>query len=120
MTSSNKISSGRHGEELAVQYLKKKKYQILETNFKFGRGEIDIIARDKETLVFIEVKTRKTTAFGFPEEAVTPRKQNQIRAIARGFLYQKKLKLSPVRFDVIAVCLRSPQDYSIHHIENAF
>ncbi|MCD6193390.1 MAG: YraN family protein [Candidatus Aminicenantes bacterium 4484_214] len=116
----NNLSTGKQGEHLAVEYLKKKKYQIIERNYKFGRGEIDIIAQDKDTLVFIEVKTRKTTAFGFPEESVTPRKQSQIRKIAQGFLSQKKLPLKSIRFDVIAVELRSLEDYALHHIKNAF
>ena len=120
MDSLDNFSAGRQGEALAVAYLKKKKYQILERNFRFGRGEIDIIARDKETLVFIEVKTRTTTAFGFPEESVTPRKQTQIRQLAQGFLAQKNLPPTAIRFDVIAIELRSSEDYSLHHIKDAF
>lgn len=116
----DKKSYGRQGELLAVRYLKRKSYDILETNFSFGRGEIDIIAKDKDTLVFVEVKTRKNEVFGYPEEGVTRQKQEQIKIVARGYLLHKKIKVSSIRFDVIAICYQSPKDYSIHHIHDAF
>ncbi|OQX55209.1 MAG: YraN family protein [Candidatus Aminicenantes bacterium 4484_214] len=116
----DKKSYGHKGELLAVRYLQRKKYDVLETNFRFGRGEIDIIAKDKDTLVFVEVKTRRNEVFGYPEEGVNRQKQKQIKAVARGYLFQKKVKAASIRFDVIAVCYRSPEDYSIHHIPDAF
>ena len=75
-------SFGREGERIAVDYLTEKGYRILRRNYRFGRGEIDIIAQDGTELVFVEVKTRRTSAFGEPEEAVTPKKQSQIRTVA--------------------------------------
>ena len=117
---SNKHSFGKSGEDIALAYLKKKKYRILERNFRFLRGEIDIIAYDKDTLVFIEVKTRKSRAFGSPEEAVTPQKQHQIRKIAQGFLVKNNLQDVECRFDVISLSFDEKEGCSIRHIKDAF
>ena len=73
---------GVSGEEAAVSFLRKKRFDIIRRGFRFHRGEIDIIAYDRETLVFIEVKTRRNFDCGLPEEAVTPAKQAQIRKVA--------------------------------------
>ncbi|MBM3284778.1 MAG: YraN family protein, partial [Candidatus Aminicenantes bacterium] len=77
---------GRSGEQAAIDYLKSKKYSIVERGFRFHRGEIDIIAYDKNTLVFVEVKTRQSREFGLPEESVTPAKQAQLRRLAEAYL----------------------------------
>lgn len=111
---------GKSGEEIALRYLKKKKYRIVERNFRFFRGEIDIIAHDQKTLVFIEVKTRKSKSFGLPEESVTPSKQRQIRKIARGFMAQNNLRNTECRFDVISLFINKKGEYKINHIQNAF
>ena len=111
---------GKSGEDIALSYLKKKKYRIVESNFRFKRGEIDIIAYDRDTLVFIEVKTRKSTTFGFPEEAVTAQKQQQIRRIAQGFMAKQHLQEPYCRFDVISISFDENGTYDIHHIKNAF
>jgi putative endonuclease len=114
-----RLSLGQKGEELAVARLKVLNYKILERNFKCPLGEIDIIARDKNTLVFIEVKTRATKDFGGPAAAVNDRKQRQLSKVALTYLSQKKLFNVPARFDVIAVELIPPSP-RIEVIRNAF
>jgi putative endonuclease len=111
---------GRRGEEIALEYFRRKGYRIVERGFRLFRGEIDIIAFDRDTLVFIEVKTRTTTEFGLPEEAVTPAKQSQIRKIARGFLIDRALGEPDCRFDVLAILVLEDGDPLITHYENAF
>ncbi|MFQ6108072.1 MAG: YraN family protein [Candidatus Aminicenantales bacterium] len=111
---------GRNGEEAAISYLKRKKYQIVTRGFRLFRGEIDIIAHDKSTLVFIEVKTRRSLEFGPPEESVTAAKQKQIRKIAQGFLALHGIKDVECRFDVLSLIETGKNEFSIHHIENAF
>jgi putative endonuclease len=110
---------GAEGEDLAVEYLRRLGYTIRRRNYRYHRGEIDIIAQNGETLVFVEVKTRRSTAFGDPEEAVTPLKGRRIRRIAAGFLLEENIGDRECRFDVIGV------DYArgspaLRHIENAF
>ncbi len=111
---------GRRGEEIALEYFRNKGYRIVEQGFRLFRGEIDIVAYDGPTLVFIEVKTRATTEFGLPEEAVTPAKQSQIRKIARGFLVERDLGEPDCRFDVLAVFAPEEGDPVITHFESAF
>ena len=84
------------------------------------RGEIDIIAYDKKTLVFIEVKTRKSQKYGRPEESVTPSKQKQIRRVAEGFLAKKNLCDMECRFDVLSLLFDKKDQCAITHIRNAF
>ncbi|MGQ9693494.1 MAG: YraN family protein [Thermodesulfobacteriota bacterium] len=114
-----RISLGKIGEELAVAHLKKMKYKILERNYKCPLGEMDLVARDKNTLVFIEVKTRKTKDFGGPAAAVDLHKQRQLSKVALHYLNQKKLNNIPARFDVVAIELigSTPQ---VEVIPNAF
>ncbi|MFW6134934.1 MAG: YraN family protein [Elusimicrobiota bacterium] len=116
----NHYTLGRKGEDIAVKYLKKKKYKILTQGFRFLRGEIDIIAYDRDTLVFIEVKTRRNKEYGLPEESVTPKKQNQIKKIALGFLMKYNLENTDCRFDVISLLLDKEKKPSLRHIKDAF
>lgn len=106
---------GQSGETLAVKYLKKIKYKVLLTNYSNNVGEIDIIAKDKKTIVFIEVKYRQSDRFGLPREAVGKQKQNKIRNVSLGYMVQNKLIDSDVRFDVIDIL-----EGEITHIKNAF
>jgi putative endonuclease len=115
----DRLSLGKKGEELAITQLEALKYKILERNFKCHLGEIDIIARDRSTLVFIEVKTRATKDFGGPAAAVHERKQRQLSKVALVYLNQKKLFNIPARFDVVAVELIPPSP-KIEVIRNAF
>lgn len=109
---------GSEGEDFAVRFLRGKGYSILEKNFKTSIGEIDIIARNGDALVFIEVKTRTNDSFGYPFEAVTERKRHKLRNLALLYL-KKKGREFPVRFDVISV-YRNDGKTEIEHIEDAF
>lgn len=118
----NKIF-GRAGEEAAAEYLKKKKYKILERNYKCSYGEIDIIARFKKDIVFIEVKTRKSNKYGKPCEAVNYYKQKRMIAAAKTYLYTNDLYDKNVHFDVVEVYGAMTETGfeldEIIHIENA-
>ncbi len=110
---------GKEGEKIARDFLVKNGYHIVETNYRFGRGEIDIIARKKETLIFIEVKTKKFGDFGDPINWINRKKQKQIGMIAKGYLYEKDLENVDCQFDVIALEYENGV-YKITHIEDAF
>jgi putative endonuclease len=114
-----RLSLGKKGEDLAIAQLRVLKYKILERNYKCALGEIDIIAREKDTLVFVEVKTRTTRDFGGPAAAVNERKQRQLSKVALTYLNQKKITEMPARFDVVAVELIPPAP-QIEVIRNAF
>ncbi len=108
--------TGQRGEDAALKYLKRKGYRLLERNYRAGRKELDLIMRDRQGgLVFVEVKTRASTAFGTPGEAVDYRKQQNIITAAQFYLQQTGQDEIRARFDVVEV---SPQ--GIRHIENAF
>jgi putative endonuclease len=119
MKDKNKIKTGKEGECIAADFLNKNGYRICETNFRCPIGEIDIIARDKNTLVFVEVKTRKSEELGYPEEAVGIKKQRKMSQLALWYLQQKKVADTDARFDVIAITLL-PQGEEIKLIKNAF
>ncbi|HOW57095.1 MAG TPA: YraN family protein [Smithellaceae bacterium] len=114
-----KITTGKEGEQIAAAYLGKNGYKICETNFRCPLGEIDIIAREKNTIVFIEVKTRKSNAFGYPEQAVGLKKQKKMSLLALWYLQEKKLSGAAARFDVVAITQR-PEGNEIRLIKNAF
>lgn len=110
----------REGEELAARYLADAGWTILERNFRYGRGgEIDIIARDGDCTVFVEVKTRQSLSCGVPELAVTASKRRQIVRVARGWQWLEGRRELFCRFDVIAVSIIRGEA-EIHHIQNAF
>lgn len=112
---------GRSGEDLAAAYLHRKKFKVICRGFRFHKGEIDIIARDRDgTLVFIEVKTRRREDFGRPEEAVTLPKQGQIRRLAEAYLSLNHLTGTPCRFDVLALVWDEKSGPRIRHIRDAF
>lgn len=115
----DKKELGKKGEELAIGFLKKTGYRILMTNYVCKLGEIDIIAKEKDTLAFIEVKTRTSTLFGPPELSVTPFKQMQLSKAALYFLKEKRLGDVKARFDVVSI-LRRPQGDEIELIRDAF
>lgn len=111
------ISTGRNGENTAASYLVEQGYTILQRNYRHRRAEVDIIAQTGDTLVFVEVKTRTTSLYGFPEEAVRTQKQAQLLSAAEEYIYQAGWE-KEVRFDIIAITLSPEQE--IHHIEDAF
>ncbi len=114
------VTVGRYGEELAVAWLKKKGYTIIDRNYRKPFGEVDIIARDCDCLVFIEVKTRRTGRFGTPAEAVTFKKQQQISRIASEYLSCTGMLDNQCRFDIISIVLHENQPPVIDQIVNAF
>lgn len=96
------LHRGKEGEELAAKFLEAKGFVILERNFRHGRGEIDLIAQCGSLLVFVEVKRRRSSRYGYPEEAVHQAKRNRLRLAAEAYLLQKNW-IGPIRFDVIAL-----------------
>lgn len=110
---------GIEGEDLAFAHLEKLGYRICQRNYRFGRGEIDIIAEDGKTLVFVEVKARGSSVFGDPEDAVTHHKRRQIRKIAGGYLFERRIEDRECRFDVIAVEYANGKTV-LRHIKDAF
>ncbi len=111
---------GTLGEKLAKDFLKKRGYRIWETNYRCPEGEIDIIARHKDSLVFIEVRTKKSLAFGSPEESITPTKMGRLRAVASH--YQQTHSGLPAlwRIDVVAVEIdQKGKPLRIELVENA-
>jgi putative endonuclease len=116
----NNLTLGARGEEIAVAFLKGRKFTIVERNFRCKAGEVDIIARDGRTLVFVEVKTRRNETYGPPQLALTPFKQRQISKAALTWLAKKRLLDASARFDVVAILLRDHEVPEIEHIRNAF
>lgn len=114
----NSIEIGRLGETAAVNFITGLGYQVLQTNWKTNFGEIDIIARQGDFLVIIEVKTRKTLLFGNPEEAVNYRKQRQLVQLAEVYIKRNNIHWE-TRFDIISVLLNDGNAHITHHI-NAF
>jgi putative endonuclease len=111
---------GESGEEIALRFLKKRRYKIVVQNYRCKFGEVDIIARDPDNILsFIEVKTRSSCTHGTPQEAVHPRKQAQISRVALEFIQRYGLEHHRARFDVVAVQLSS-SGYTIELIQNAF
>ncbi len=108
---------GYLGEQLAKKYLLGQNYLILEQNWRWGKGEIDIIALHDNILVFVEVKTRTTALFGYPEEAVSPKKQNMMYELAAEYMY-KITHETEFRFDIIAIVMQPQQE--LKHFEDAF
>lgn len=109
------------GENIAATHLKTHGYKILAQNYRYQRGEIDLIALQGKRIVFVEVKTRRSLKFGLPQNAVTRQKQKQISKIALAYLQAENLIDTPCRFDVIAIHL-SPQleVLRLEQIESAF
>jgi putative endonuclease len=110
---------GDHGEDLAAAALKQQGYKVLERNYVTPLGEIDLVARQGKVLVVVEVKTRKSTRFGSPQEAVSLTKQARLRRLAEYYLKAKRLTGSPVRFDVVAVTLAGDEP-QVEIIRDAF
>jgi putative endonuclease len=110
---------GEKGESLAARFLKKNGYKILEQNYRTKLGEIDIIATERKTIVFVEVKTRKSTRYGSPKWAVTPLKQRKISMVALHYLKATKQTDARARFDVVAIILNRDEP-CIEIVKNAF
>jgi putative endonuclease len=116
----NRKALGALGEKRAREFLKKRGYRIVETNFRCREGEIDIIARDKDYLVFVEVRTRTGSQFGTPEESITFAKREKLTSVALAYLQTHKNLPSLWRFDVVAIEVGSDgQTTRIEVIQNA-
>ena len=111
--------TGARGEALAVNLLQEKGLQILATNWRWSRAEVDIIAQDGTQVVFIEVKTRNSTTYGHPEEFVSAKKQAWL-AKAAGAWLEANNSTAEVRFDVISIILEGDTCHEIRHIIDAF
>ena len=110
---------GKIGEELARRYLEEQGFRILETNWRYRRAEIDLIAMDGAVLVFVEVKTRGSDAFGKPEEFVTSHKEKLI--VDAAIAYMESIGHDwELRFDIIAILYRNDNDYQLEHFPDAF
>ena len=115
----DRLSLGKKGEAHAEVYLKNEGYKIKEKNFRCPLGEIDIIALDGGTLVFVEVKTRSSSSFGYPFEAVNKKKQRQILKTAKYYILKKRIKNTPLRIDVVSILIKG-ESIEAEIIKNAF
>jgi len=113
---------GKMGEDMAVELLVAAGYDIIERNYRYGKGEIDIIALDRETgyTAFIEVKTRTNLHFGDPVYGVTRNKMKQLKKVAAAYLYEKQITEILCRFDIIAILMYDDKKPEITHYVNAF
>jgi putative endonuclease len=114
-----KLQTGNQGEQLAVEYLQAKGYTILTRNWRYQKAELDIIAQDNHITVFVEVKTRRGLAYGYPEEGVTPAKQKHLARGANAYVLEHDIN-NDLRFDIISIILSRGQAPDINHIEDAF
>jgi len=110
---------GELGEALAERLLRSKGYRILARNHRTRLGEIDLVCRDRDTIVFVEVKARTSDAFGSPADAVGSTKRSRLRRLAEEYLAGRGEEDRPVRFDVVSVRLDGPAP-AVEHIEGAF
>lgn len=109
---------GEKGENIAVKYLQKKKYKIIERNYRAKKSEIDIICKETETLVFVEVKARTSLKFGNPESFVTAKKAEKIIEGAEAYMIENGWE-GPIRFDIISVLIKDKTE-KISHFKDAF
>ncbi|MGH1564918.1 YraN family protein [Mumia sp. DW29H23] len=110
---------GVHGENVAADYLRAQGMQVLDRNWRCRWGEIDIVAQDADALVFCEVKTRRTTAYGTPSEAVTPQKAARLRRLAGLYLAEHRPHAGLVRIDVVAVLVPARGAATVTHVVGA-
>ena len=113
------LQLGRKGEEIAQLYLSEQSYEILEANWRFQKAEIDIIAKDKDILVFVEVKTRSTDKWGNPEDSISPKKQALIADAATQYMEEINHHWE-VRFDVISIVINGDDSHHLKHFPDAF
>lgn len=111
------LQKGELGEKIALDFLRRQGYQILETNYRYKRSEIDIIAMHQAVLVFIEVKARSNIQFGYPESAVDHHKMEMILKVADHYI-ERMAWNNEIRFDIIAIVLDQPPE--IEHLKDAF
>ncbi|MET3112860.1 putative endonuclease [Pedobacter sp. CG_S7] len=110
---------GRYGEQLAKLFLEEKGYRIMEQNWVYGRAEIDLIVFKDEIIIFVEVKTRSSVAFGEPEDFVCWKKEQQLEFASLEYI-ERRNHQGEIRFDIIAIVFENKKLYKINHIEDAF
>ena len=115
----SRLKTGKKGEELAADFLTKAGYRIIERNYRCVFGEIDIVAEEGNTLVFVEVKSRRSASYGEPQLAVGYRKQRKISTVALNYIEEKQRQGSSARFDVVSIRMTFPKP-AIELIKNAF
>ncbi len=121
MPTDTRRATGIKGEEEAARFLARCGYAILDKNVRTRAGEIDLVAREGKTLVFVEVKTGKDLAGDPPQAAVNTRKQNRLGKLAHGYLKLRRMRETPCRFDVVSVIVNDEGNVkAIRHIPNAF
>ena len=121
MATDTRRTTGVKGEEEAARFLTRSGYSILDRNVRTRAGEIDLVAKEGKTLVFVEVKTRRDMEGDPPQAAVNTRKQNRLGKLALGYLKLKRIRPTPCRFDVISVIFNDEGGVkAIRHIPNAF
>jgi putative endonuclease len=111
--------SGKEGEEIAEHFLVEKGYQILMRNFKVKKQEIDLITQQGSTIVFVEVKSRSNTDFGFPEHFLSPQQEGRIRNAATHYLAKHNITTQHIRFDIISI-IKTGEKIEVEHFEDAF
>ncbi|WP_294351820.1 YraN family protein [uncultured Clostridium sp.] len=112
---------GNYGEDIASNYLLSKNHKILSRNFRCKQGEIDIISKHNNILIFTEVKSRYSLDFGKPLESISSYKLNKIKSVASYYIYTKSLYNINIRFDIIEIYFNYYNNkFKINHIENAF
>jgi putative endonuclease len=119
MKGTDRMRTGKKGEDIAVAYLKREGYEILERNYRCFFGEVDIVAKDENTIVFVEVKSRRSERFGDPQLAVGMEKQRKLSRISLKYLEERHLYPCNARFDVVAVKI-FPEGGGVELIQNAF
>lgn len=111
---------GEYGERLAARYLQEQRIDVLDTNWRCELGELDIVARDGRTLVFCEVKTRSSTAYGAPVEAVGRAKAARIHRLAARWMTEREARAGALRFDIVSVLAPDGRRPEITHLRDAF
>jgi putative endonuclease len=111
---------GRLGERLAADYLVEKGYHIIEMNYRSSHGEIDLIAGDGDTLVFVEVRSKMSANFGLPIETIGTQKLDRVRKMAGEYLFKKSPSFRKSRIDVIGILFKEYEDPEIHHLSSIY
>lgn len=112
----DRVRLGRYGEALAVRYLRDLGMEVLDRNWRCAHGEVDVVARDGDCLVFCEVKTRRPSRFGEPVEAVTLAKAMRLRRLAAAYLASHEVRAAGVRIDVVGVLCRPGEPAVVRHV----
>ena len=116
----DRLFLGKVSEEIAVKFLKNKHFKIIQRNFSCRAGELDIIAKDKDIFVFVEVRSTRDSLFHNPIDSITPLKIKRLRTLAQIWLKKYSINDAPLRFDVIGIIYNEGTIDTINHIQNAF